>query len=87
MVEAAMIGGALNTAAEQVVEYTAYGHLITSAGNASPLTEQMVVRCMGDDQWVAITIPDGSACARSPKRRAPRTAPNWKRGAPSVNRR
>jgi crotonobetainyl-CoA:carnitine CoA-transferase CaiB-like acyl-CoA transferase len=61
VVEAAMIGGALNTAAEQVVEYTAYGHLITSAGNASPLTDQMVVRCMGDDQWVAITIPDASA--------------------------
>jgi crotonobetainyl-CoA:carnitine CoA-transferase CaiB-like acyl-CoA transferase len=63
VVEAPMIGGALNTAAEQVVEYTAYGHLLTSAGNASPFREQLVVRCAGSDQWVAITIPDDAAWA------------------------
>jgi crotonobetainyl-CoA:carnitine CoA-transferase CaiB-like acyl-CoA transferase len=56
-----MIGGALNTAAEQVVEFSAYGHLLTSAGNASPLAEQTVVRCAGDDQWIAITMPDPEA--------------------------
>jgi crotonobetainyl-CoA:carnitine CoA-transferase CaiB-like acyl-CoA transferase len=61
VVEAPMIGGALNTAAEQVVEYSAYGELLTSAGNGSPFFEQMVVRCAGSDEWVAITIPEPSA--------------------------
>jgi crotonobetainyl-CoA:carnitine CoA-transferase CaiB-like acyl-CoA transferase len=61
VVEAPMIGGALNTAAEQLVEFSAYGHLMTSAGNASPFAEQTVVRCAGDDQWVAITMPDDDA--------------------------
>jgi crotonobetainyl-CoA:carnitine CoA-transferase CaiB-like acyl-CoA transferase len=32
-VEVAMIGGALNVAAEQVIEYTAYGHLMERDGN------------------------------------------------------
>ena len=56
-----MIGGALNTAAEQIVEYSAYGQLLTSAGNRSPLVDQIVARCAGDDQWVAITLPDEAA--------------------------
>jgi crotonobetainyl-CoA:carnitine CoA-transferase CaiB-like acyl-CoA transferase len=57
VVETPMVGGALNTAAEQIVEYTAHGHLMRSAGNGSPLVEQAVLRCAGDDEWVAITLP------------------------------
>jgi crotonobetainyl-CoA:carnitine CoA-transferase CaiB-like acyl-CoA transferase len=61
VVEAAMIGAALNTAAEQIVDYSAYGHLLASAGNSSPLVDQVVARCDGDDEWVAITLPDEEA--------------------------
>ena len=87
VVEAAMIGGALNTAAEQVVEYTAYGHLLHSAGNSSPFAEQAVVRCVGDDEWVAITMPDESGRdRRSPTPPAPPTRRSWPTGAPRVRR-
>lgn len=58
VVETPMVGGALNTAAEQIIEYTAHGHLMQSAGNRSPFVEQDVLRCAGDDEWVAVTVPD-----------------------------
>jgi crotonobetainyl-CoA:carnitine CoA-transferase CaiB-like acyl-CoA transferase len=58
VIEAPMIGGALNTAAEQIIEFSAYGRLLTSAGNRSPYAHQTVVRCAGDDNWVAVTWPD-----------------------------
>jgi crotonobetainyl-CoA:carnitine CoA-transferase CaiB-like acyl-CoA transferase len=29
-----------------------------SAGNASPFVEQAVLRCAGEDEWVAITLPN-----------------------------
>ena len=58
VVETPMVGGALNTAAEQVLEYSAHGYLMESAGNRSPFVEQDVLRCAGDDEWVAVTIPD-----------------------------
>lgn len=61
VVESAMIGSALHTAAEQLIDYTATGTLHTSLGNASPLMEQDVFRCAGDDQWVAISCPDDAA--------------------------
>jgi crotonobetainyl-CoA:carnitine CoA-transferase CaiB-like acyl-CoA transferase len=51
-----MVGGALNTAAEQIVEYATHQYLMRSAGNASPFVEQAVLRCAGDDEWVAITL-------------------------------
>jgi crotonobetainyl-CoA:carnitine CoA-transferase CaiB-like acyl-CoA transferase len=63
VVEAAMIGAALNTAAEQIVEYSASGTLLASAGNRSALVDQIVARCAGDDEWVAITLPDEPARA------------------------
>ena len=58
VVETPMVGGALNTAAEQILEYAAHGHLMRSAGNASPFVEQAVLRCAGEDEWVAITLPN-----------------------------
>ncbi|MEQ1874924.1 MAG: CoA transferase [Ilumatobacteraceae bacterium] len=61
VVESAMIGSALNTAAEQLIDYSASGLLHTSLGNASERIEQDVFRCAGDDQWVAISIPDEAA--------------------------
>lgn len=61
VVESAMIGSALHTAAEQLIDYSASGRLHTSLGNASELVEQDVFRCAGDDQWVAISIPDEDA--------------------------
>ena len=61
VVETPMVGGALNTAAEQILEYAAHQHLMRSAGNASPFVEQAVLRCAGEDEWVAITLPDEAA--------------------------
>jgi crotonobetainyl-CoA:carnitine CoA-transferase CaiB-like acyl-CoA transferase len=58
VVETPMVGGALNTAAEQIVEYSAHAHLMRSMGNRSPFVAQEVLRCAGDDDWVAITLPD-----------------------------
>lgn len=61
VVESAMIGAALNTAAEQLIDYSATGRVHTSLGNGSSLLDQDVFRCAGDDQWVAISIPDDAA--------------------------
>ena len=61
VVESAMIGAALNTAAEQLIDYSANGLLHTSLGNASTLLQQEVFRCVGDDQWVAVSIADEAA--------------------------
>jgi crotonobetainyl-CoA:carnitine CoA-transferase CaiB-like acyl-CoA transferase len=60
VIEAPMIGGALNTAAEQIVEHSANGTLMRSAGNRSPWVEQAVWRCAGDDEWVAVTLPSAA---------------------------
>jgi crotonobetainyl-CoA:carnitine CoA-transferase CaiB-like acyl-CoA transferase len=64
MVEVAMIGGALNVAAEQVIEYTAYGHLMGREGNrgvGAPqnlyLTSDMTPGGLRDT-WVAIAVED-----------------------------
>jgi crotonobetainyl-CoA:carnitine CoA-transferase CaiB-like acyl-CoA transferase len=58
VVETPMVGGALNTAAEQILEYAAHQHLMRSAGNASPFVEQAVLECAGEDEWIAITVPN-----------------------------
>ena len=63
LVEAAMIDAALNIAAEQVVEYTAYGAVLQRAGNRGPVAApQNLYRTNDidefgrDDSWVAIAI-------------------------------
>ena len=61
VVEAPMVGAGLAVAAEQVVEYSTSGRLPRSMGNSSPLMFQGVFRCGGDDEWVAVCLPDEQA--------------------------
>jgi crotonobetainyl-CoA:carnitine CoA-transferase CaiB-like acyl-CoA transferase len=65
MIEAAMIDAALNIAAEQVIEYSAYGALLQRAGNRGPAAApQNLYRSMDIDEfgrfdsWVAIAVAD-----------------------------
>ena len=65
MIEAAMIDAALNIAAEQVIEYSAYGALLQRAGNRGPsAAPQNVYRSVDIDEfgrldsWVAIAVAD-----------------------------
>lgn len=56
LVELPLIEGALQAAAEQVVEYSAYGNVLTRTGNQSPAARfQGVFRSQGHDEWVAIS--------------------------------
>jgi crotonobetainyl-CoA:carnitine CoA-transferase CaiB-like acyl-CoA transferase len=61
LVEAAMVDAALNVAAEQVIEHSAYGALLTRTGNRGPVAApQNLYRAAPpadrgrDDSWVAI---------------------------------
>ena len=63
LVEVPMVGGAVNVAAEQVLEYQAFGHLMQRDGNRGPTAApQNVYRCadvVGDgqpDAWVAVAV-------------------------------
>ncbi|HVW80271.1 MAG TPA: CoA transferase [Mycobacteriales bacterium] len=63
LVEAAMVDAALNVAAEQVIEHSAYGALLERTGNRGPLAApQNVYQAAGpdddghDDSWVAIAV-------------------------------
>jgi len=57
LVEVALVESALNIAAEQVIEYSAYGNLLCRNGNRGPATApQGVYRCAGDDAYVAIAV-------------------------------
>ncbi len=65
MIEAAMIDAALNIAAEQVIEYSAYGALLQRAGNRGPSAAPQNVYRSNDvdefgrlDSWVAIAVAD-----------------------------
>lgn len=62
-IEAAMVDAALNVAAEQVVEYSAYGHLLQRDGNRGPAAapQNLYRTCELDefgrpDDWVAIAV-------------------------------
>ncbi len=56
LVELPLIETALNVAAEQVVEYAAYGALLQRQGNRGPsAAPQGVYRCAGDD-YIAIAV-------------------------------
>jgi crotonobetainyl-CoA:carnitine CoA-transferase CaiB-like acyl-CoA transferase len=56
-VEATMVEGALNAAAEVVIEWSAYGERLQRNGNRSPnVAPQGLYRCMGDDEWLAISV-------------------------------
>ncbi len=63
LVEAAMVDAALSVAAEQVIEYSAYGNLLQRDGNRGPMAApQNVYQAAGpdeegrDDSWVAIAV-------------------------------
>ncbi|MEO8694152.1 MAG: CoA transferase [Acidimicrobiales bacterium] len=57
LVEVTMFEAALNAAAEQIVEYSAYGNTLERAGNRSPAAApQGVYRCAGDEQWLALSV-------------------------------
>ncbi|BCZ22829.1 CoA transferase [Mycobacterium senriense] len=65
-VEAAMVDAALSIAAEQVIEYTAYGALLERAGNRGPTAAPQNLYLSADidefgrlDSWVAIAVATG----------------------------
>jgi crotonobetainyl-CoA:carnitine CoA-transferase CaiB-like acyl-CoA transferase len=67
LLEVPMMGGALNVAAEQVVEHSAYGVLVQRDANRSPTAApQGTYRCADDDlpfdqgRWVLISVEDDS---------------------------
>ncbi len=64
LIEATMVEAALNAAAEQVLEYSATGTVLTRDGNrSSGAAPQGVYRCAGDDQWLAIAVETDRAVA------------------------
>ena len=63
LVEAAMVDAALNVAAEQVIEYSAYGALLERAGNRGPTAAPQNLYLTADieefgrrDCWVAVAV-------------------------------
>ena len=69
LVEASMVDAALNVAAEQFIEYSAYGNLLNRQGNRGPVSApQNLYRTSGleehggldefgrDDNWVAVAV-------------------------------
>jgi crotonobetainyl-CoA:carnitine CoA-transferase CaiB-like acyl-CoA transferase len=62
LVECPMVEGALNAAAEQVVELSAYGRLLGRAGNRSPdAAPQGIYPCRGhvewsQERWLALSV-------------------------------
>jgi crotonobetainyl-CoA:carnitine CoA-transferase CaiB-like acyl-CoA transferase len=57
LIEVPLVEGALNLAAEQVIEYSAYGTLLMRAGNQGPVAApQGVYRCAGTDECIALAV-------------------------------
>ena len=57
LVEVSLVEAALNIAAEQVIEYSAYGQLLQRAANRGPCAApQGVYRCGGEDAYVSIAV-------------------------------
>ncbi|SPM31816.1 CaiB/BaiF CoA transferase family protein [Mycobacterium terramassiliense] len=56
-IEVSMVEAALNAAAEQVVEFTATGNLISRLGNRSrDAAPQGLYQCAGTERWLAISV-------------------------------
>lgn len=56
-IEVSMVEAALNAAAEQVIEFTAYGNVPSRQGNRSTdAAPQGLYACKGTEQWLAISI-------------------------------
>ena len=59
LVEVPLIEAGLNAAAEQVIEWTAYGQLLQRQGNRSPYAApQGIYAAVGEDRWVVISVDD-----------------------------
>ena len=57
LVELPLIEGALQAAAEQVVEHSAYGNTLTRQGNTAPnAAPQGLYKTHGDDTWLAVSV-------------------------------
>ncbi|MBB3602976.1 crotonobetainyl-CoA:carnitine CoA-transferase CaiB-like acyl-CoA transferase [Mycolicibacterium sp. BK556] len=63
LIEAAMVDAALNIAAEQIVEYSAYGSVLERAGNRGPTASPQnlyqtndIDEFGRDDSWIAIAV-------------------------------
>jgi crotonobetainyl-CoA:carnitine CoA-transferase CaiB-like acyl-CoA transferase len=57
LVEVPLVEAALNVAAEQVIEYSAYGRLLVRAANRGPYAApQGVYRCAGEDDHLALAV-------------------------------
>ena len=79
LVESPMVGAALNVAAEQVVEFSAYGNLLERTGNrGSRAAPQNAYLTSHDDRWVAIAIETDAQWAGL---RAALGDPEWARRA------
>jgi crotonobetainyl-CoA:carnitine CoA-transferase CaiB-like acyl-CoA transferase len=63
-VEATMVEAALNCAAEQILEFSAYGNHMERDGNRGPYaTPQGIYSCSGEDRWLAIAVEDDAQWA------------------------
>jgi crotonobetainyl-CoA:carnitine CoA-transferase CaiB-like acyl-CoA transferase len=59
MIEAPLVESALNLAAEEVLEFSAYGRVGERLGNRSrERVPQGVYRCAGDESWIALSVED-----------------------------
>ncbi|MCY4273769.1 MAG: CoA transferase, partial [bacterium] len=59
LVEVPLIEAGLNAAAEQVIEWTAYGQLLERRGNRSPYAApQGIYAAVGEDRWVVVSVDD-----------------------------
>jgi len=57
LVEATMVEAALNAAADQTLEWQAYGRLLGRDGNRGPVAApQNLYACRGDDHWIALAV-------------------------------
>jgi len=57
LIECPMVEGALNAAAEQVIEFTAHGEILGRLGNRSPAAApQGLYRCRGEESWLAVSV-------------------------------
>jgi crotonobetainyl-CoA:carnitine CoA-transferase CaiB-like acyl-CoA transferase len=55
-VESTMVEAALNAAAEQLVEYGAYGQVMAREGNRSPWAAPQGLYLCGDGKWLALSV-------------------------------
>ena len=61
LVESVMVNGALNVAAEQVIEFSTNGNELSRIGNRSLLGHlQAVYACQGHEEWLALAVADAA---------------------------